>query len=140
MSELATAEHADAIAPDEPFDKADISTFRADDAEAGTNICKLLVAFFFYSLLAMAFVYAVEDRFLDRLLAQEARRQHAHFERHGTWTPPAGEAITLHTRTDSLPAELRSLLAEQPHRREASGEAGRHYHLRPLQPAMPPAQ
>ncbi len=59
MSEsVATAEShaAEAAAPEEPFDKADISTFRADDAEAGTNICKLLVAFFFYSLLAMAFV------------------------------------------------------------------------------------
>ncbi len=43
-------------APDEPFDKWDISTFRSDDKEAGKNICKLLVAFFFYSLLAMAFV------------------------------------------------------------------------------------
>ena len=43
-------------APDEPFDKGDISTFRSDDKEAGTNICKMLVAFFFYSLLAMAFV------------------------------------------------------------------------------------
>ena len=59
MSEsVATAEthSTDAVAPEEPFDKADISTFRSDDAEAGTNICKLLVAFFFYSLLAMAFV------------------------------------------------------------------------------------
>jgi hypothetical protein len=42
--------------PDEPFDKGDISTFRSEDKEAGTNICKMLVAFFFYSLLAMAFV------------------------------------------------------------------------------------
>jgi len=59
MSEsVATAEShaADAVAPEEPFDQSDISTFRADDAEAGTNICKLLVAFFFYSLLALAFV------------------------------------------------------------------------------------
>lgn len=53
---VAEAHSAEAVAPDEPFDKADISTFQSDDAEAGTNICKLLVAFFFYSLLAMAFV------------------------------------------------------------------------------------
>ena len=59
MSEsVATAESAAAqvVVPDEPFDRADVSTFRSDDAEAGTNICKMLVAFFFYSLLAMAFV------------------------------------------------------------------------------------
>lgn len=47
------AEHA---VPDEPFDKLDVKTFRSDDAEAGTNICKMLVAFFFYSALAMGFV------------------------------------------------------------------------------------
>ena len=48
---------ADAHAiPDEPFDKTDIKEFRADDKEAGTNICKMLVLFFVYSLLAMAFV------------------------------------------------------------------------------------
>lgn len=48
-----THEHA---VPDEPFDKSDLSMFKSDDKEAGTNICKMLVAFFFYSLVAMAFV------------------------------------------------------------------------------------
>lgn len=43
-------------APDEPFDNVDVKEFREDDKEAGTNICKLLVIFFFYSLCAMAFV------------------------------------------------------------------------------------
>lgn len=58
MSEsVATTESHSAVAvPDEPFDNTDISTFREDDKEAGTNICKMLVAFFFYSLLAMGFV------------------------------------------------------------------------------------
>jgi hypothetical protein len=46
----------DQAVPEEPFDNGDISTFRSDDAEAGTRICQMLVAFFFYSLLAMAFV------------------------------------------------------------------------------------
>lgn len=40
----------------EPFDRSDINDFRADDKEAGSNIGKLLIAFFCYSLLAMAFV------------------------------------------------------------------------------------
>lgn len=48
--------HSAVAVPDEPFDKSDISFFQSDDKEAGTNICKMLVAFFFYSLLAMAFV------------------------------------------------------------------------------------
>lgn len=54
MSESAVLEST--AAPAEPFDKGDVREFRADDTEAGTNICKLLVVFFFYSLCAMAFV------------------------------------------------------------------------------------
>ncbi|MDB5385480.1 MAG: hypothetical protein JWM11_1126 [Planctomycetaceae bacterium] len=60
MSESAVLENhgpSDAHAtPDEPFDKTDIKEFRSDDKEAGTNICKMLVIFFFYSLCAMSFV------------------------------------------------------------------------------------
>ena len=54
MSETAVLESHAVTA--EPFDKADVKEFRAADTEAGTNICKLLVVFFFYSLCAMAFV------------------------------------------------------------------------------------
>ena len=92
-----------------------------------------------FGLFAMAFVYTVEDRFLERLLEQEARRQHAHFARLGSWGPTGSEFITLHTDPASLPAELRTLLSEEPRRREAAGAEGRHYHLRPLQrPGGPP--
>ena len=92
-----------------------------------------------FGLFAMAFVYTVEDRFLERLLEQEARRQHAHFARLGNWGPTGSEFITLHTDPASLPAELRTLLSEEPRRREAAGAEGRHYHLRPLQrPGGPP--
>jgi len=54
MSETAVLDAP--AAPAEPFDQADVKEFRADDTEAGTNICKLLVIFFFYSLCALAFV------------------------------------------------------------------------------------
>lgn len=53
MSETAVM---DTTVPAEPFDKNDIKEFREDDREAGTNICKLLVVFFFYSFCAMGFV------------------------------------------------------------------------------------
>ena len=35
------------------FDQDDVRQFQADDAEAVTNIGKLLVAFFFYSLIVV---------------------------------------------------------------------------------------
>lgn len=92
-----------------------------------------------FGLLAMTFVYTIEDRFLERLLEQEASRQHAHLAQHGGWGPTGSEFITLHTQAASLPPELRSLLAEEPRRREAPGAQGRHYHLWPLQrPGGPP--
>jgi signal transduction histidine kinase len=92
-----------------------------------------------FGLFAMAFVYSVEDRFLERLLEQEAQRQHAHFARQGSWGPTGSEFITLHTQAASLPPELRTLLADEPRRREAAGAQGRHYHVWPLQrPGGPP--
>jgi hypothetical protein len=39
-----------------PFDRDDVHEFKADDAEAAGTIGKMLVGFFFYSLIAMAFV------------------------------------------------------------------------------------
>ena len=86
-----------------------------------------------FGLFAMAFVYTVEDRFLERLLEQEAQAQHAHFARQGRWGPTGSAFITVHNDAASLPPELRSLLAEEPRRREAAGAEGRHYHLLPLQ-------
>lgn len=55
---MTAVEHAPAAvtSPVEPFDDADVAEFQHDDAEAGTNICKLLIAFFFYSLCMMMFV------------------------------------------------------------------------------------
>jgi signal transduction histidine kinase len=85
-----------------------------------------------FALFAMVFVYTVEDQFLERQLEQEAARQQAHHRQHGTYTAPASDFITVHTRRDTLPPEVATLLAEEPSRREVAGEQGRHYHLLPL--------
>lgn len=42
--------------PEAHFDRDDLVEFKEDDTEAASNIGKMLTAFFFYSLLAMAFV------------------------------------------------------------------------------------
>jgi len=74
-----------------------------------------------FGLFAMAFVYTVEDRFLERLLQQEAAAQRAQLAQHGRFGPTGSDFIELHTTADTLPAELRTLLAEEPRRREAPG-------------------
>jgi len=91
-----------------------------------------------FGLFAMAFVYTVEDRFLERLLQQEAAAQRAQLAQHGRFGPTGSDFIELHTTADTLPAELRTLLAEEPRRREAPGNDGRHYHLQPLGAAGSP--
>jgi len=91
-----------------------------------------------FGLFAMAFVYSVEDRFLERLLRQEAVRQQAQLEAHGRYGPPGSDFITLHLQSGSLPADLAAQLAQAPRRREFAGQAGRHYHVQTLDPAGGP--
>jgi len=94
----------------------------------------VLVAVLF-ALLAAAFVYAVEDRFFETALAQEAaslQRQHG---ASGVWPRPRGDGMTLYLDASALPAELRQILQEEPGRREFSGAQGRHYHLRGIETA-----
>jgi len=88
-----------------------------------------------FTVLAAAFVYAVEDRFFETALEQEAaslQRQHA---ASGTWPQPRSDYMRLYPDADALPAEFRQTLQNEPRRREFSGAQGRHYHLRTIEPA-----
>jgi len=91
-----------------------------------------------FGLFAMAFVYTVEDRFLERLLQQEAQAQRAHLAAFGQYGATGSQFITLHPSVASLPPDLARVLAEEPRRREAAGDEGRHYHLLALQAAGAP--
>lgn len=82
-----------------------------------------------FGLFAMAFVYTVEDRFLDRVLAQEAERQRAHRATHGTWTATLAPGVSLVTEAAMLPPDLARVLGDEPLRRESPGDDGRHYHV-----------
>ena len=85
-----------------------------------------------FGLFAMVFVYTVEDRFLERLLRQEAVAQRAHRMEHGRWGRTGADFIVLHESAASLPAEVAQVLAQEPKRREVAGRGGRHYHLHAL--------
>jgi signal transduction histidine kinase len=82
-----------------------------------------------FGLFAMAFVYTVEDKFMERLLEQEATMQRAYFANNRDWTKPNAQFITLHRDRSSLPNDLADSLAATPKRREFSGNEGRHYHV-----------
>lgn len=85
-----------------------------------------------FGLFAMVFVYTVEDRFLERLLRQEAVAQMAHRLEHGRWGRTGADFIVLHESAASLPPEVAQVLAQEPKRREVAGRDGRHYHLHAL--------
>ncbi|MCE2914945.1 MAG: sensor histidine kinase [Rubrivivax sp.] len=98
-----------------------------------------LVVTALFGLFAMAFVYTVEDRFLDRLLIQEASAQQAHRQQHGRWGRTGADFIVLHESAATLPAEVAEVLSREPNRLEMAGMNGRHYHLLPLeQPGRAP--
>jgi signal transduction histidine kinase len=86
-----------------------------------------------FGLFAMGFVYTVEDRFLDRMLKQEAQAQKAHRAAHGRWGTPAMDFVVLHEKDTTLPPDVARVLALEPHRGEIAGDDGRHYHLLPLE-------
>jgi signal transduction histidine kinase len=92
-----------------------------------------LVVTALFGLFAMVFVYTVEDRFLERLLNQEAAAQQAHRQAHGRWGKTGADFIVLHESAASLPAEVAEVLAQEPSRREVAGRDGRHYHLLALE-------
>lgn len=97
----------------------------------------LLVAL--YTAYALAFAYTVEDQFIARALAAEAAKIEATRQREGQWPALDRPELRLVTREQDLPAELQSLLASEPARREFPGNEGRHYHLHPLRSAGEPA-
>ena len=82
-----------------------------------------------FGLFAMAFVYTVEDRFFDHLLAQEVATQQANFQANGKWAKPTSQFIQLHLSTATLPDDLGKQLAESPRSKEFFGHDNRHYHL-----------
>ncbi|MBB5205651.1 signal transduction histidine kinase [Inhella inkyongensis] len=88
-----------------------------------------------FSLFAMAFAYTVEDRFLDRQLAQEAARLQAGRDATGQWPPPSAPQYRLLLQARELPDGVADQLAAEPGRREFAGSQGRHYHLLKLEEA-----
>jgi signal transduction histidine kinase len=86
-----------------------------------------LVALF--GLFAMAFVYTVEDRFIERWLQQEALRLRAAYANERKWLSTSQPNLVVIERWESLPADLARTLTREPSRTEIAGDEGRHYHV-----------
>lgn len=90
-----------------------------------------------FGLFAMAFAYVVEDTWIERQLEDEAALQRGHQARHGRWSVPRRDFVTLHADAATLPDDLARVLRDEPGRREVAGDAGRYYHLWRVQPGGP---
>ena len=86
-----------------------------------------------FALYLVLFVYAVEDQLFETILDREVAAQQAYRTEHGDWTTPRDGFMSVVTRASALPDGIADVLREEPGRREFSGAAGRHYHLRVLQ-------
>jgi signal transduction histidine kinase len=76
--------------------------------------------------------FTLEDRFFERLLADEGHYLVTGYQTDGRWPTPRQEKFSLHLTRDSLPADIGLVLGEEPGRSEFFGRQGRHYHLRQL--------
>ena len=81
--------------------------------------CALLAGACF-SLLGMMFVYTVEDRFFDRMLAQEAQGM----------VTPLRPHLRFYTERAQFPSDLARQMQGDVRQGEYFGDAGRHYHVR----------
>jgi signal transduction histidine kinase len=99
-------------------------------------------------LFAMAFVYSVEDRFIEVTLARAATEMQTRHQVSGLWPVPSQAFMQRYDHAASLPDDLRLAWQAEPHRREFPGKEGRHYHLHwldrprgaPPEPPVPDAR
>jgi signal transduction histidine kinase len=80
-------------------------------------------------LFAMAFVYSVEDRFIEVTLTRAATEMQTRHQVSGLWPVPPQAFMQRYDHAASLPDDLRLPWQAEPHRREFPGTQGRHYHL-----------
>lgn len=78
---------------------------------------------------AMAFVYSVEDRFIDATLSRAATQMQSLHQASGQWPAPPQAFMQRHDSAAELPADLRPAWQAEPQRREFAGSQGRYYHL-----------
>ena len=87
-----------------------------------------------FGVSAAMFLYSVEDQFFNALLAEEATHLEQQRSNGPQWGVPRQPWMTVHESPRTMPADLAPQVVAEPTRREFQGDAGRHYHLRPLGP------
>lgn len=82
-----------------------------------------------FSLFNFAFLYTVEDFFIERSVKNEAAYLLEQYRSGDNWLAPRKPNMTLHHSVDSFPEEIKGIYQEEPRRKEFFGKQGRHYHM-----------
>ncbi len=87
-----------------------------------------------FAVYVLLFVYSVEDHLFGAMLDREAATQLRHHAAQGAWATPRDGFVKVASASTALPDGIADVLRAEPQRREFAGAAGRHYHLRALDP------
>ena len=87
----------------------------------------------FFGMLSFLFLYVVEDGFIVKSIAREARYLEAEYQASGSWPEPRTSNMSLHQSKQSFPDDIRDIALQEPHRSEFYGEEGKHYHAYELE-------
>lgn len=82
-----------------------------------------------YCFFCLILLYNLEDRFIEREVAQEAEYLQAQHQQNGQWPNTRAAHMSLHFSEKTLPVDMQQQFLAEPQRIEFYGAEGRHYHL-----------
>ena len=82
-----------------------------------------------YASLGFTLLYHLEDNFIEREVAQEARYLSNTYKKSSVWPKMRSPHMSLHFSKDDLPVDMKQKFFDEPNSKEFYGKDGRHYHL-----------
>jgi len=82
-----------------------------------------------YCFFCLILLYNLEDRFIEREVAQEAEYLQTQHQQDGQWPNTRSDHMSVYFSEKTLPVDMQQQFLEEPQRIEFYGAEGRHYHL-----------
>ncbi len=82
-----------------------------------------------YCFFCLILLYNLEDRFIEREVAQEAEYLQTQHQQNGQWPNTRAAHMSVYFSENTLPVDMQQQFLAEPQRIEFYGAEGRHYHL-----------
>lgn len=82
-----------------------------------------------YCFFCLILLYNLEDRFIEREVAQEAEYLQTQHQQNGQWPNTRAAHMSVYFSEKTLPVDMQQQFLAEPQRIEFYGAEGRHYHL-----------